>query len=103
MIPTPIHGGKDPDEMNSQRTGWGLDLVATIQRLTGADQEDAVCDAIAYLLHAAQHLQQNPAHELIRAIHHFNAETGAPSPYSDDPAMRAIAEYIGDHELGPDH
>lgn len=94
-IPTPIHGGKDPDNMNLQRTGWGMDLVDKIVAMTGTDIDDAVCDAICNLLHAAQHLQQNPAHELIRAIHHFNAETGAPSPISDDPAAE-----LGDHELG---
>ena len=104
MIPTPIHGGKDPDDMNVQRLGWGLDLIDKIMALTGTDHDDAVSDAIAYLLHAACYLKQDPARELICAIHHFNAdfseELGSiPVPYGDQGATRGVAYNSLDNTL----
>ena len=75
-IPTPVHGGNDPDWMNYQRVGWGRALSSTTQALTGTAIEDAVCDGIAYLLHFAHAMGQDPAEELARAVRHFNAETG---------------------------
>lgn len=75
-IPNPIHGGKDPDGMNAKRTAWGAIIARTQRFHTCVDHEDAVCDAIANLLHHACAIGQDPADELARAVRNFNAETG---------------------------
>jgi hypothetical protein len=73
---TPIHGGKDPDDMNAKRMTWGQELAATVREMTGTEPEDAVSDAISYLLHAAPTWGETAEQALRRAIDHFNAETG---------------------------
>lgn len=75
-IPVPVHGGQDPDNMDEERIAWGLDLLGRCCKLTGTDTETAIRDAIAYLLHAAVEMGQDPAYELFCAVDHFNAETG---------------------------
>lgn len=72
----PRHGGQDPDDMNDKRIVWGLSLASYCSMLTGADPEDAVSDAIAYLLHAAPVRGEYAPDALRRAVAHFNAETG---------------------------
>ncbi len=76
-IAAPINGKHDPEEMNGKRAGWGLALVTQVRLLTGTEQEDAVCDAIAYLLHAAAIMGDDPAEQLARAVQHYNQETGS--------------------------
>jgi hypothetical protein len=72
----PIHGGEDPDGMNAQRIAWGIAIAGKCHELTGADPEDRVSDAIAYLLHAAPAFGETTHRALERAVFHFNAETG---------------------------
>lgn len=74
-IPTPVHGGHDPDDMQSRREGWGAELAAHVASLTGTDPDDAVADAISYLLHHAHATGQGPATQLHRAVRAFNEET----------------------------
>ena len=76
VIPAPVHGGQDPDDMNLKRTNWGHDLCAKIMELTGTDKEDAPGDAIANILHAAHDIGLDPAMVMRQAVSHFNAETG---------------------------
>lgn len=73
---TPVHGGKDPDDMNAQRIAWGQRLANECHAMTGTDHCDAVSDAIAYLLHAAPTWGESAEEVLRRAVGHFNAETG---------------------------
>lgn len=72
---TPINGGADPDHMNGRRYIWGLHLAEKCMELTGTDSENAVSDAIGYLLHAAEHYGETPATAIERAVQHFNRET----------------------------
>lgn len=74
-IPLPVHGGHDPDDMQGEREEWGHSLATHVSRLTGTDPEDAVADAISYLLHHAHATGQNPAYQLYRAVRAFNEET----------------------------
>ena len=75
-ISTPVHGGKDPDELNAMRVEWGKTLCRTTKAMTATDSEDVICDSICNLLHACPAMGQDPAAELEQAVRHFNAETG---------------------------
>lgn len=71
----PVHGGGDPENMNAKRIAWGQSLAHHCHKLTGTDMEDAVSDAIAYLLHAAPTWGETAEDVIRRAVHHFNEET----------------------------
>jgi len=75
-IPIPLHGGCDPDGCNTARIAYGRILAEHLSQLTGTDAEDAVSDAIAYLLHAAPAWGEDAEKALRRAVAHYNAETG---------------------------
>ena len=76
-INTPIarHGGGDPDKKNAERIAWGQALVECLGELTGVDPEDAVGDAIAYLLHAAPTWGETAQVALRRGVNGFNDDT----------------------------
>lgn len=74
-IQPPVHGGKDPDKLNSRRAAWGLLTQKYFQQMTGSEDENAISDLIADLLHTAHGMGQDPAEELRRAVFQFNAET----------------------------
>lgn len=73
---TPVHGGNDPENMNERREEWGLQLADFCSyELTGTDEEDAISDAISYLLHAARRRGLTAKEALRRAVRDFNIET----------------------------
>lgn len=79
MIEAPIDGGKDPERLNEQRKERGRSLAAHVMMLTGTDRQDAVSDAIGYLLHVAEEFGDHGEDAKIavhRGIQHFNEETG---------------------------
>ena len=41
----------DPDMLNPNRARWAAAALAELRRLTGADEEDAVSDLLADLMH----------------------------------------------------
>ena len=71
----PTHGGNDPENMNDEREEWGADLLCRLEELTGTEPEDALSDALGYLMHVAHSRGQNFGKELNRACYHFTAET----------------------------
>lgn len=76
ILPAPVDGGGDPEGINDKRRMWGHMLAEECKRLTGTHYEDAVSDAIGYLLHvAAEYSGETPARAIERAVLHFNDET----------------------------
>jgi hypothetical protein len=41
----------DPDDKNEERAGWAEEALQAFQAVTGTDDEDAIADLIADLLH----------------------------------------------------
>ena len=74
-IPIPKDGGHDVDDMNAKRKLWGIKLIAHLHELTGVDPEDAIGDAIAYLLHAAPVYGLTAEQALRIGSEGFNADT----------------------------
>ena len=74
-IPTPTDRGHDVDDMNGKRQLWGVKLVAYLHDLTGVDPDDAIPDAIAYLLHAAPLYGMTPEAALRSGSEGFTADT----------------------------
>ena len=67
----------DPDGKNDDRASWAGRAVAAFQEATRTDDEDALCDLLADLMHWCDRNQSDFATELDRAQHHYDAETGA--------------------------
>jgi hypothetical protein len=65
----------DPDGMKDRRAVWAGQSLACFCTATGTDQEDAVCDLLADLMHWCDRHGQAFAHELDRARNHYAAET----------------------------
>ena len=78
-ITIPEHGGHDPDNMNSARVHWGYCTVKSFMQLTRADEDTALCDLLADLMHYADahHGKGYFADQLERACQHFTEETNA--------------------------
>ena len=73
----------DPDHMNGSRAEWAGSAVVEFQRKTGSDNEDALCDLLCDLMHWADYEGYDFEAALLRAQHHYLAETGQPGPLSD--------------------
>lgn len=65
----------DPDNMNDHRAVWASFAIAAFMRITGCDQEDALGDLLADLMHWADRCQYDFALALLRAQDHYEAET----------------------------
>ena len=71
----------DPDAMNDSRAEWAEAALSAFMRETGTDQEDALVDLLADLLHWADRNSHNFNAALERAREHYEAETaGERSP-----------------------
>jgi hypothetical protein len=65
----------DPEGMNDRRATWAAGAVAGFRSATGTDEEDAVCDLLADLMHWCDRSGQGFGRELARATDHYQAET----------------------------
>jgi hypothetical protein len=65
----------DPDGQNNDRASWAAHAIDEFRRLTGADEETAVCDLLANLMHWCDRNNQNFGNELSIASMHYERET----------------------------
>jgi hypothetical protein len=65
----------DPEGMNEQRARWAGLAVTAFQKATGTDDEDALSDLIADLMHWADRNNFDFQAALIRGRDHYEAET----------------------------
>ena len=65
----------DPDGMNDKRAGWAGAALATFMKVTGTDEEDAVSDLLADLIHWCDRNNYDFAAALDRGRGHYQAET----------------------------
>jgi hypothetical protein len=71
----------DPDTMNDSRAGWAEAALSTFMRETGTDEEDALGDLLADLMHWCDRNNYDFDAALYRAQGHYEAETtGERSP-----------------------
>jgi hypothetical protein len=66
--------------MNDSRARWAGAAVSVFMKETGTDQEDAMADLLADLMHWADRNQYDFDAALERARLHYHAETGGDSP-----------------------
>jgi hypothetical protein len=76
----PILLPPDPDNLNDDRSAWAASALATFMQITGTDQEDAVGDLLADLMHWCDRNNYEFELALIRARGHYEAETLAVQP-----------------------
>lgn len=67
----------DPEGMNDQRAEWADAAIRKFQRITNADDEDALCDLLCDLMHWCDRDALDFDRELNRAKMHYDAETAA--------------------------
>lgn len=67
----------DPEQLNANRARWAAVALGEFQRQTGADNEDAVSDLLADLMHWCDRFGQEFPKELRRALNHYEEETDA--------------------------
>lgn len=65
----------DPDGMNDQRAEWADQSIACFQDATNTEDENAICDLLANIMHRCDQRGDNFAEELRRALTHYDAET----------------------------
>jgi hypothetical protein len=65
----------DPERMNDKRSAWAATALAAFIDETGTDEEDAVCDLTADLMHWCDRHGYDFAAELARGQAHYEAET----------------------------
>jgi hypothetical protein len=65
----------DPDNMNDARAAWARNALATFIQDTGTDQEDALGDLLADLMHWCDRDNYDFGAALERARGHYDAET----------------------------
>lgn len=65
----------DPDGKNEERADVAAKALKWLQAVTGADDEDALCDMLCNLRHCADRDGFDFCHELSRAMLHYRAET----------------------------
>ncbi len=65
----------DLEKMNDKRAAWAARAVAAFQDITGTDDEDALCDLLADLMHWADRCNYDFDAALIRGRDHYEAET----------------------------
>ena len=66
----------DPDGLNDDRAAWAGSALAAFVRTTGTDEEDAVGDLLADLMHWCDRHGHDFALARSRAEGHYAAETG---------------------------
>jgi hypothetical protein len=79
----------DPDRRNAHRALGAAAALAELRRLTGADEEDAVSDLLADLMHWCDRFGQKFPQELRRARYHYEEETKA-SPETTAPLAEEL-------------
>src|SRR5262249_5299910 len=65
----------DPEEMNEHRSAWAAAALESFQRLTGADDTDALPDLLCDLMHWADRNEFDFEAALWRARMHYEEET----------------------------
>ena len=73
----------DPENMNDDRAKWAATVLREFQRITGADQEDALGDLLGDLMHWSDRNNFDFEAALCRARWHYEAET-TPDETEDD-------------------
>jgi len=66
----------DPDGMNDKRASWAGSALAVFMRDTGTEDEDALGDLLADLMHWCDRNNYDFDAALGRAFGHYEAETG---------------------------
>lgn len=75
--PFPRRVPPDPERMNDKRSAWASAAVRAFIDETGTDEEDAVCDLVADLMHWCDRHGYEFDVELGRGRSHYDAETGS--------------------------
>ena len=65
----------DPDRLNEDRSSWAGAAITTFIHVTGTDEEDAVADLLADLIHYCDRKGTDFETALDRARGHYEAET----------------------------
>jgi hypothetical protein len=67
----------DPDGKNDERAGWARGALRNFQGRTGVDDEDAICDLLANLMHLCDRQPEFGKFktQLARARQHYEWET----------------------------
>lgn len=73
--PFPRRVPPDPERMNGKRSAWAATALAAFIDETGTDEEDAVCDLVADLIHWCDRHGYDFDAELDRGRSHYDAET----------------------------
>jgi len=70
----------DPDGKNDDRAAWAGSAVGAFVQVTGTDQEDALGDLLADLMHWSDRNNYDFGAALDRARWHYEAETAEEPP-----------------------
>ena len=70
----------DPENLNDDRAAWGAAALATFMQATGTDEEDALADLLADLMHWTDRNDYDFDAALDRARFHYEAETAGEPP-----------------------
>ncbi len=65
----------DPDGENDNRALWAENALRAFRKITGTEQEDAVCDLLCDLMHFCDRSTQTFQSQIERAQEHYTAET----------------------------
>ena len=65
----------DPEGMNDKRAQWAQEAVTAFQRVTRADDEDAVKDLLANLMHLCDRTGMEFAVQFDAALYMYREET----------------------------
>ncbi len=79
----------DPEGMNGDRAKWAAVALATFMAETGTDDEDALGDLLADLMHWSDRNNYDFDDALDRARCHYEAETGGQEA-GDDEYQRSV-------------
>ncbi|MCA9062663.1 MAG: hypothetical protein KDA96_06375 [Planctomycetaceae bacterium] len=69
----------DPEDMNERRSKWADAAIRVFRNVTGTDEEDALGDLLADLMHWSDRNQYDFEAALFRARDHYEAETCDPA------------------------
>jgi hypothetical protein len=72
-VPPPLP--PDPDQMNDARSSWAARAIRAFREATGTDEEDALGDLLADLMHWADRYRHDFDTALVRGRDHYEAET----------------------------
>jgi hypothetical protein len=72
-VPAPLP--PDPEGMNEARSTWAAQAIDAFRDATGTDEEDALSDLLADLMHFADRRHHDFDAALLRARDHYEAET----------------------------